>query len=374
MSLRIAAGLLKATRFARRGKLLKATAALQHVLRGINARAARSGTRMLKVAARAAGSTRKPPGKASNIHELATASMVPAPSRQGRFVAASFTNDAGTRDYKVYIPALYQGGALPLVVMLHGCKQDPDSFAAGTGMNELADECGFVVVYPMQAGRANVSHCWNWFQTQDQARDQGEPSLIAGITRDVVEEYGLDSRRVYVAGLSAGGAMAAIMGTTYPDVYAAVGIHSGLAYAVACDVSSAFAAMRGDGAGRALQASLDNAALRTVPTIVFHGDDDRTVHPSNGEQLIAQAAPQPTEDAGVGASAEDVAVVEKGDARGRAYTRTLYRDVRGKSVTEHWLVHGAGHAWSGGSPAGSYTDPTGPVASREMVRFFLQQS
>ncbi len=372
MSWRIAAELFRATRLARRGKILKATAVFQHTLQGMNTRAIRSGSRVLSKLGRMAT-------RAHTTHRRAKSTAFPATAlpharakvQPGRFAASTFTNEAGTRDYKVYIPALYDGTPLPLVVMLHGCKQNPDTFAAGTGMNDLADEQGFLVVYPMQTGSANLMHCWNWFQAEDQSRDQGEPSLIVGITRHVVQAFGLDPKRVYIAGLSAGGAMAAIMATTYPDVYSAVGIHSGLPYAAADDVASAFQAMRGGGAARAVQASRENDALRGVPTIVFHGDDDRTVHPSNGEQVIAQASPLQGTEVPVTAPPHAAAII-KGDAGGRSYTRTLFTDATGKCVTEHWVVHGGGHAWSGGRPSGSFTDPKGPEASREMVRFFLQ--
>jgi poly(hydroxyalkanoate) depolymerase family esterase len=257
-------------------------------------------------------------------------------------VQASYSNDCGTRSYKTYIPARGEGRARPLVVMLHGCKQNPDDFAAGTRMNELADEMGFIVTYPEQGAVANVSRCWNWCQRDNQQRDDGEPSLIAGITRAVIARYGADPGRVYVAGLSAGGAMAAIMGQTYPDLYAAVGIHSGLPYAAAHDLPSALVAMRGW--------SMVPIARDAVPTIVFHGDGDTTVHPKNGEQVFASQT------------------VEYGEERGRRYTRTVSS---GKPAAEHWLVHGAGHAWSGGSAKGSYTDPQGPDATRAMLRFFL---
>jgi poly(hydroxyalkanoate) depolymerase family esterase len=263
----------------------------------------------------------------------------------GRFIKRTYTNRAGTRGYKTYLPARYSGQALPLVVMLHGCKQTPDDFAAGTRMNALADELGFVVVYPAQAWRANVERCWNWFRDRDQQRDDGEPSLIAGITRQVIARYNVDARRVYVAGLSAGGSMAAIMATTYPELYAAVGIHSGLPYASARGAASAIAAMRWKRTGAA-------ALLPVVPTIVFHGDRDTTVHPSNGEYGMTEGEPKS----------------ETGEVGGRAYTRTTHQ---GKSILEHWLVHGAGHAWSGGNADGSYADPKGPDATREMLRFFL---
>lgn len=276
-----------------------------------------------------------------------------APGLGGQFVLASYSNRSGTRAYKTYIPARDEGRRRPLVVMLHGCKQNPDDFAVGTRMNQLADEIGFIAAYPEQPFAANLSRCWNWCLAANQRRDDGEPSLIAGITREVIARYNVDRRRVYVAGLSAGGAMAAIMGHTYPDLYAAIGIHSGLAYAAAHDLPSALAAMRG-WRSRANPTGSESA-FRTVPTIVFHGDVDTTVHPRNGEHVIA-TGPR---------------TVENGEESGRKYTRTVSS---GRPALEHWLVHGAGHAWSGGSLHGSYCDPRGPDATRAMLRFFLPSS
>jgi poly(hydroxyalkanoate) depolymerase family esterase len=299
----------------------------------------------------------------------ATEAATSAPSLVGRFVLATYTSRSGTRAYKTYIPARNEGQARPLVVMLHGCKQNPDDFAAGTRMNELADEIGFIVAYPEQAPAANGLRCWNWFLAADQQRDDGEPSLIAGITRDIIARYNVDSRRVYVAGLSAGGAMAAIMGHTYPDLYAAIGIHSGLAYAAARDIPSAVAAMRGWRSPSDPRCS--ESTFQAVPTIVFHGDVDTTVHPRNGEQVIAQATPT-RDDLVTPAFAPQT--VENGEESGRTYTRTTQADASGKPALEHWLVHGAGHAWSGGSVKGSYTDPQGPDATRAMLRFFLPSS
>ncbi len=286
----------------------------------------------------------------------------PAPLPDGaRFDEAIYANEAGSRTYKLYVPSGYQGQALPLIVMLHGCTQSPDDFAAGTGMNELAEEQMFFVAYPAQPQSANASKCWNWFNSSDQRRDQGEPSLIAGITRKVMIDYSIKSGRVYIAGLSAGGAAAAIMGSTYPDVYAAIGVHSGLACGAAKDMPSAFAAMQGGAVGRE---SRPPSAGSVVPTIVFHGDRDRTVSSLNGDQVIAQSK----------AGAKLRASVSRGVAPGgRAYTRTNLTDENGRPVIEQWVLHGAGHAWSGGKITGSYTDPTGPDASREMVRFFMQQ-
>ena len=290
--------------------------------------------------------------------------------RGGRFLTATFTEQAGTRAYKLYIPSTYQGQPLPLVVMLHGCTQSADDFAAGTRMNLVAEERAFFVAYPAQPKSANGSKCWNWFNPGDQQRDRGEPSLIAGITRQISRDYAIDPQRVYVAGLSAGGAAAAIMAATYPDIFAAVGVHSGLPCGAANDLASAFSAMR-EGTPRASNRLHRSAGFhghgRLVPTIVFHGDKDVTVHPRNGNHVIEQSR-----SIGLG---ELRSVTQRGHVTGgRGYSRTRHFDASGRAVLEMWVVHGAGHAWSGGSPAGSYTDPLGPDASREMVRFFLEHS
>ena len=310
------------------------------------------------------GSTKGAPGPA----------VVPA---GGRFVERSYAGPAGGRAYKLYIPSGYTGQEeVPLVVMLHGCTQNPDDFAAGTSMNNLAEMNTFLVAYPAQAQNANMQRCWNWFKASDQQRGQGEPAIIAGITRQVLEEYSVTDGRVYVAGMSAGGAMAAIMGATYPDLYAAVGVHSGLAPGAAQDLSSALSAMQGRGASNAHRDAPTANSEVSVPVIVFHGDRDTTVHPRNAEQLLAHYRTVESIPGGRNEAGKPVPpiAVRKGQIPdGHAYTRATQRDVDGRPIMEQWTVHGLGHAWSGGSRAGSYTDVKGPDASAEMVRFFNQQ-
>jgi poly(hydroxyalkanoate) depolymerase family esterase len=294
------------------------------------------------------GPIRRTPPSASDIVPEST-----------RFIAGTYRNAAGSRAYKLFIPSHSRGQQLPLIVMLHGCTQSPDDFAAGTRMNFLAEEQNCFVVYPEQPSGANQAKCWNWFRPGDQRRSGGEPSLIAGITREIMHDHPIDPKRVYVAGLSAGGAAAAIMGATYSDLYASVGIHSGLACGAARDLPSAFVAMR--------QGSVFEAIEKAghLPTIVFHGDRDTTVHPNNGDQIIELSAK---------ATSPTVKVLRGRVPHGHAYTRTILTDAGGRSLSEHWNIHGAGHAWAGGSPAGSYTDPQGPDATREMLRFFLGHS
>jgi poly(hydroxyalkanoate) depolymerase family esterase len=296
----------------------------------------------------------------------------------GQFLQRSFKAAAGARDYKLYIPAQKSGQSakqaakpMPLVVMLHGCTQSADDFAAGTQMNRLADEQGFLVVYPEQASGANPSRCWNWFRSEDQQRGSGEPALLAGIVEAVGKECAVDPQRVFVAGLSAGAAMAVVLGETYPELFAAVGAHSGLPYASAHDIPSAMAAMKGHPVmGRAhlpgTAADPRRPTTQAVPVIVFHGDRDHTVQANNGEHIATQAIR-------VHALKADLSTTtEQGTARGgRRYTRTCHADASGRTRVEIWTLHGAGHAWSGGSAAGSFTDPIGPDASAEMLRFFL---
>ena len=385
--------MLQATQLTRENRLIEATALIQHMLRGETvAEIDRPGNRppILDGYAETVDETRPPrfnaapssrpnyfqalrdptyrfkypsrPGPQGWTGPVPLSTPDPLPEG-GKFIEASYSNSAGSRAYKLYIPSRHQGQAVPLVVMLHGGTQTPDDFAAGTRMNVHAEEEICLVVYPIQPSHANPAKCWNWFRANDQRRDCGEPSLIAGITRQVMHDYSVDPQRVYVGGLSAGAAAAAVMGSTYPDLYAAIGVHSGLAFGVAEDVISAFAAMRQGGSpnSRAYSAAPDDQL--PVPTIVFHGDRDTIVHPRNADQVITRS---------VKATNWQKKVRRGQVPGGHAYTCTIHTDANGQAILEQWCIHGAGHAWSGGSPSGSYTDPRGPDAAKEMLRFFRE--
>jgi poly(hydroxyalkanoate) depolymerase family esterase len=387
MDARQMAAMAEATRLTRQGRLVEATALIQQTLAGsaVTGRAphapsaweedASAPDHHLNVPAPLPVHRRNPPRRApsgwtrrsssfprrgASGPGLAHRPAVPAAKRPaGRFDAFSYTNAAGTRAYRLYVPTGYTGGPLPLLVMLHGGTQDAAAFAAATAMNGLAEDQRFLVAYPEQARSANAGRYWNWFAPSHQRRDAGEPSLIAGITRHVTDRYGADASRVYVAGFSAGGAMAAVMATAYPDLYAAAGVHSGLPYAAASDLASAFTAMKQGPPHPARPAALP------LPLIVFHGDQDTIVAPANAARLIDHAL------AAGGRGALPAAVTTSGQVPGgHAYTRTCYQHPAGATLAERWTIHAGGHAWSGGVPHGSYTDPYGPNASTEFTRFF----
>ncbi len=267
-----------------------------------------------------------------------------------KFLDGSFTCAAGSRTYKLYVPRVPSTEYYGLLVMLHGCTQNSSDFAAGTRMNEVGEVEGLLVVYPEQKTSANTSGCWNWFNPHHQLHGSGEPSIIAGITLEIIAKYNVDPRRVFVAGLSAGGAMAVVMGHTYSALFAAVGVHSGLPYRTATDIISAFAAMRGEGSAQSLPLK--------QRVIVFHGDEDKTVHSSNAE-AIATFGNNCRSQTKNGVCPD-----------GTAFTKTTLLDENTMRLSEHWLVHGIGHAWSGGSNEGSYCESRGPDASRLMVDFF----
>jgi poly(hydroxyalkanoate) depolymerase family esterase len=371
--------MLEAARLTREGRVAEATVLIQQALEQTKHATADTGrhdpqvenpsaTRKLgpallhKLKAAATGMPpRRMPGSASVAPPLRPAGSAmkarpPAPTLPGKVSHAVYAGAAGERTYRLYVPSGYGGAPVPLVVMLHGGTQNAADFAAGTRMDELAERHTVLVVYPQQARSANSMQYWNWFQPGDQRRDQGEPALIAGITGQVMRSHAVDAERVYVAGFSAGGAMAAVMAATYPDLYAAVGVHSGLAYGSASDVQSAFAAMRqGIPPGQ-------RRPPGSIPLIVFHGDQDPTVDKVNADCLV---------DAGDRWRTTTSSGQVPG---GRSYTRTVAGGDDGKTSSEQWIVHGSGHAWSGGSASGSYTDPEGPDASAEMLRFFTEHT
>jgi poly(hydroxyalkanoate) depolymerase family esterase len=322
-------------------------------------------TEVIRRALAAGGITE--PGAAPATDRTAEGTMAP----RGSFKSHEFRNPAGSRAYKVYVPVDAAPGPRMMLVMLHGCTQSADDFAAGTRMNRLADAHGFVVVYPEQAAQANPQKCWNWFKPEDQRRDAGEPSLIAGIVREVASTHDVDGHRIFVAGLSAGAAMAVVLGATYPDLFAGVGAHSGLPFGSAQDIPSALSAMKG-GRGRSPASKGWPATARTVhpvPVIVFHGDRDHTVQSSNGARIVEQALRAYRERS----AGHDMSVItqEGVSAGGRRFTRTVHADATGQARVEHWTVQGAGHAWSGGDASGSFTDGTGPDASAAMLGFFM---
>lgn len=298
------------------------------------------------------------------------------PAGAGTFGQESF----GGRTYWLYVPDGYQPGTpVPLVLMLHGCTQSGDGFAISTGMNDLADEESFLVAYPQQPSSANSSRCWNWFETSNQARGSGEPALLAGVVGDIAAEHSVDSDRVYVAGFSAGAAMAVILGATYPDVFAAIGVHSGLEYKAATSVTSAFPAMFSGGPPADPQGDLAYAAMgsraRVLPVMVVHGTSDFTVATVNGDLVLSQWA-QTNDLASDSVDQDDIDDVaedsESGQVSGgRTYVRSFYEDSNGTVVMEKILVDGMGHNWSGGPLGGTFTDPDGPDASRLLVDFFL---
>ena len=226
-------------------------------------------------------------------------------------------------------------------------------------MNALAEEHQVMVLYPEQITSANAMRCWNWFEPAHQQAARGEPGMIAALTQKIVQNHNADPQRVYIAGLSAGGAMAAVVSSLYPNIFAAVGVHSGLAAGAAQDMVSAFAAMRSGAKGR---------TAPVMPTIVFHGTADKTVHPDNGDHI--------TDAALTALKASGLELVKTHSARGNKGEektgRVVYSTADGKPYIENWRIDDGTHAWSGGDAAGSYTDPDGPSASAAMLAFFLR--
>jgi poly(hydroxyalkanoate) depolymerase family esterase len=312
----------------------------------------------------------EPPGEALPEPVPPARGTVPGADGPGLFLTGQHAHAGMSRHYKLFVPPGHFERPPALVVMLHGCTQDPDDFARGTRMNRHALDQGFFVLYPAQPKEANPMRCWNWFQASNQARS-GEPALLTGMVEAVVREYQLDRQRIYVAGLSAGGAMAAILANAYPDVYAAAGVHSGLAPGAAMNAMAAFSVMKRGHAG-AVVLPRQEVPGPTVPVIVFQGDKDGTVHPRNGEQLLAAVLREAVATNELSTQQADAPRVESGRSEdGQGYTRARYENAAGEVVAEYWALHGAGHAWAGGSPEGTYTDNKGPDATGAMLEFFF---
>lgn len=310
---------------------------------------------------------------------LATANGVGASSSgSARFEQRSYTNAAGTRNYWLYVPSGYRGQKVPLIVVLHGCAQTGLSIAVDTEFNTYAEQRTFLVAYPEQPSSANTGQCWNWFLPEHQSRGSGEPSLIAGIATSVAREFNVDRRRVHATGISAGGAMAVTLGVTYPDVFASIGVSAGLEYKAAQDLVSGVLALQTGGPDPNAQGALGYAAMgkaaRMQPVIVFHGDLDQTVRPVNSDQVISQWAQTNdlADDRVNNDSVSDTpaAIVEGTVPGGRSWTRYEYAPRAAGPLLEKWIVHGMTHKWSGGAEGQSFTDPTGPEATAEMLRFF----
>lgn len=350
--------MMTATKLTRSGRLMEATALIQKMLgRSQVAKPAQEMDRITpkkRVVKKLAIAS-----PTENLPKKVTGLSPKQKAFGGKFESRNFISPEGQLAYKLFTPSIYDSQPLPLVVMLHGCSQSPDDFATGTSMNAVAEELGFLVAYPGQPSSANAMGCWNWFKSSEQQKERGEPALLAGIVDQIKTEYAVNSQMVYVAGMSAGGAMAAIMGMTYPEVFAGIGVHSGLPCGAATSMMGAFNAMK-RGAGR-VPASV---SAHPVPTIVFHGDNDRTVNQVNSDDVIAQFDTT---------GAFDLSTTETGRSEGGIdYSRSVYLQEDRTPLFEQWVIHGAGHAWSGGSAKGSFTEPRGPDASREIIRFFFE--
>jgi poly(hydroxyalkanoate) depolymerase family esterase len=310
----------------------------------------------------------------------------PTLANAGKWIGGTVTIASGSRNYQLWVPSGYdRNKPAPLVMMLHGCMQNPETFAASSGMNEIAEKNNFLVVYPEQTAAANPLKCWNWFDPKDQMRESGEPALLAAIVRQIPTSYQTDTSRVYIAGISAGGAMATVMGATYPDLFSAIGVSAGLEFKAAITVEGGLAAMKQGGPDPAQQGLLAFNAMgasararRRMPVIVFHGDADPYVNPTNAEQVMQQWAK--TNDylannkINNSVTAQPALTLEGSVVGGYAYTRFIYKERTGRFVMEKWIVKGLGHAWSGSPAAGPFADPKGPNASAEMWRFFHETS
>jgi poly(hydroxyalkanoate) depolymerase family esterase len=362
--------MLKATRLTGVGKLLDASRLIQRTLFGGSAPGTTGNRHPAAPTATQPAAEESPPAviilpgppKASGLPQQHTTE----PGRQAEFTKHAFAFDGNSYPYRLYIPSAATREAaaqrMPLIVLLHGCKQDALDFSHGTAMNMLAEQHHAMVLYPEQTTSGNAMRCWNWFEPSHQKAGRGEPGMIAALTQKTIAQHNADPARIYVAGLSAGGAMAAVVAGLYPDLFAAVGVHSGLAAGAAQDVMSAFSAMRSGAKGH------KTAAL---PTIVFHGTADTTVNPDNSE-FITDAALNAFKAAGLSLKKSNSKLDSKSSTNHPEQTeRTVYNNASGTPYVESWRITAGPHAWSGGNAQGSFTDPDGPDASKAMLAFFL---
>lgn len=301
----------------------------------------------------------------------------------GSWVSGTVRNSFGSRNYKLWISSGYRKEkSVPLVLMLHGCMQKPEDLATASGMNDLADANNFLVVYPEQVAAANPLSCWNWFDPKHQARDEGEPALIAAVIQDLRSSYSIDTKRIYVVGISAGGAMAVVMAASYPELFGGLGVIAGEEYKAGTTVEAGLASMKVGGpdpnqqgllAYQAMQKSLSGSKKR-MPVIAFHGTKDPYLNPLNTDQLIAQWA-QTNDYLDDGKDNDSISVQSPSETKGAvpngySYTRGQYKDSNGRWLMEKWIVEGLGHAWPGSPIANQFADPKGPKASAEIWRFF----
>jgi poly(hydroxyalkanoate) depolymerase family esterase len=358
--------MIAATQLTRLGRLMEATRVIQRAL-GMGEAPYEDRVTPRSARVRGKGEVVDVPCREATRDAPGAEPLIGQPNaRSASFGTHLFAHGGKRWRYRVYEPQRSDPAALlPLVVMLHGCKQDSEDFARGTGMNEVAAREGFLVLYPEQLRKSNSMGCWNWFESGHQGRGAGEPAMIAALVQRVLDAHGGDPHRVYVAGLSAGGAMATTVAELYPEVFAAVGVHSGLPPGAAHDIPSAFTAMRKGAAATSRQ-----PAAVPVPTIVFHGTADRTVAPANGEQIAQR---QLAARRAAGQALEPSVVQNAMGEHVRKVKCARWTAADGRPVLESWTVESGPHAWSGGSAAGSFTDPQGPSASEAMARFFLRQ-
>lgn len=302
--------------------------------------------------------------------------MKAAESEMGEVVVGTCSVDAGKRSYSLHLPR--NGSYEHLVVMLHGCVQPARDFAVATNMNGAAAARGWPSLWPEQPARANLMRCWNWFAAKHQSRDGGEAAILGAMIAEVCERYGIAQGRVLLAGASAGAAMASIIAVTYPELIGALAIHSGAPFGAATNVFAGLSLMKKGHSDPVALGALAHRAMgeraKPIPAMVLHGGQDRAVHPHNGTRAAQQWAvtnllalgqmdrasmvPQPASETAHHEDGRYDAVVVR------------YQDDAGRTLAEEWRIPKLGHAWSGGSPEATYTDPRGPDATAAMIDFF----